>query len=249
MSSGTTNFFFQNYTNSQEQNLLEDLTVESIGIYGSDCFYLPRTLTNYDTLLTEDAQSTYDKSFMIAVYLKNVMGFAGDRNLMSKFAGLEIRDQVIFSMARRSFSDEIGITTGMTRPREGDILYFPLPKKCFIIRYVEAYEMMYQLGKLYTWELTCELFEYSNEIFKTGIPEIDILQNKFSTNALDYALRDEHGNWLITEGGAIITNERFVIPNIDPLAHNETLDQAIIDLDLIDFDEVDPFSEGHLGNR
>src|ERR1035437_2496287 len=244
-----TNLYFQNYTNSNEQTLLEDLVIEAIKMYGSDCFYLPRTMTNCDTLLTEDAQSSYTSSYMIELYLKNVNGFGGDRNIMSKFAGVEIRDTVIFSMARRRFAEEIGMETGFTRPREGDILFFPMNKRIFQIKYVENFETMYQLGALQTYEITCETFEYSNEKFNTGIPEIDILQKKFSTNALDYALRDENGIVLLTEGGAIITNENFVIDKIDPIAQNEVFDKDVTDLDLIDWTEKDPFSLNQIGNR
>lgn len=243
-----TSVFFQNYQNSNEQQLLDDLINESIKIYGIDALYLPRTLTNFDNLLTEDAQSSFTQTYMCEMYLKNVMGFGGDRNLMSKFAGMEMRDQVIFTVARTAFADNIGGVTGFTRPREGDVVYFPLNKKCFVIRYVEAYEMMYQLGALYTWEITLELFEYSNEKFDTGIPEIDRLQ-QFSTNALDYAMKDEAGNVLVDENGNVITNESFVIDKIDPLAQNEIFDKSVIDLDLINFDEIDPLSLGKIGNR
>jgi len=244
-----TNFYFQNYQNTNEQRLLNDLVAESIRIYGIDCYYLPRVMTNYDNILTEDAQSSYESVYMTDAYLKNFMGFTGDRNLMTKFAGLEIRDQIIFNISKTSFHNDVEIQTGISRPREGDIMYFPLPKKCFIIRYVEAYEFMFSLGALYTWEVTLELFEYSNEKFNTGIPEIDILQSKFSTNALDYALKTENGDWLTTETGAIITNENFIIPKIDPISQNEIFDQKTLDLDLIDWAEVDPFSEGKIGNR
>ena len=203
-----TNFFFNNFKSSQEQQLLENLIIEAIRIYGEDMYYVPRNLNNYDQLLTADDQSSYEQAFMVEFYIKSVNGFTGDGNFMSKF-GLEIRDQVVLSMAQRVFSDEIGAYTTLVRPREGDLIFFPLNNKCFQIKFVNKFEMFYQLGALQTWEMTCELFEYSNESFNTGIPEIDIIQTKFSTNVLDYAITDEEGLYLVTEDDDFIVNEQY----------------------------------------
>lgn len=245
-----TKVWFQNYTNTGEQGLVDSLVNEAIRQYGTDVYYCPRTLTKLDSILTEDAQSAYNQALMIEMYLKSNLGYQGDKNLMSKF-GLEIRDQLIMQVARTAFSMHVGISTGLDRPREGDVVFFPFHKKCFIIRYVEAHQVFYQLGQLYSWDLTLELFEYSNETFNTGIPDIDVLQTKFSTNVLDYALRDENGNILVTEANSVITNELFNIPLIDPLAQNEPFDKEAVDLDLYDFTTSypDPFSEGKVGNR
>ena len=102
-------------------------------------------------------------------------------------------------MAQRIFSQEVGTFTDQVRPNEGDLIYFPLNDRCFEIKFVNKYEMFYQLGALQTWEVTCELFEYSNETFNTGIPEIDIIQSKFSMNALDFSIKDEADDYLVTE--------------------------------------------------
>lgn len=246
-----TKVWFSNYQNTGEQRMVDSMVNEAIRQFGVDVFYVPRNLTNLDPLLTEDAQSTYDRAILVAMYLKSNLGYQGDRNLMSKFAGLEIRDQLIMQLARTEFANEVGIPTGLERPREGDVVFFPLHKKCFVIRYVEAQQVFYQLGQLYSWDLTLELFEYSSEIFNTGIPDIDVLQTKFSLNVLDYALRDENGHVLVTETGAVITNEKFVMPSIDPLSQNEPIDGLAVDLDLYDFTTSypDPFSEGKVGNR
>lgn len=239
--------FFQNYTNTMEQVLLEDLICEAIRIYGSDCFYIPRKETHFDQLFTEDAQSSYDSAYMIELYLKNVMGFAGDREFMSKLSGVEIRDQIVLTMARRTFYDLIGHKLGIQRPREGDIIWFPMNSRAFIIRYVENFEMMYQLGSLQTWELTCELFEYSSEKLTTGIPEFDALQATRSFNVFDYAIYTENfTNYLIDENGTILCDEHFYSDRIDPIADNEHLDKLTLDLDLINWDEKDPFSDGVL---
>jgi hypothetical protein len=237
-----TNFYFNNFQASGEQNLLENLIIESIKIYGEDMLYIPRNLGNLDALYTADDQSSYTKSFGIEMYIKNVDGFAGDGNFMSKF-GLEIRDQVVFSVAQRIFNNEIGDTTGFTRPREGDLIFFPLNKKCFQIKYVNKFEMYYQLGSLQTWEMTCELFEYSDETMNTGIPEIDVLQVKFSTNELDYTLRDTDNNYLQNEDGDFIMNTQYDLNVIEGTGTNEVF--ATETSGIIDFTQVDPFSEGH----
>ena len=130
-------------------------------------YYIPRKLNNYDNVYGADDQSSYENAYSIELYIKSVDGFSGDGDFMSKF-GIEIRNQVIFSVAQRRFNEEIGEYTTQVRPNEGDLIYFPLNKKCFQIKYVNKFEMFYQLGALQTWEMTCELFEYSNENLKIG---------------------------------------------------------------------------------
>jgi hypothetical protein len=226
-----------------EQRLLEDLVTEAISIYGQDMYYIPRTIGNKDKLYGADDQSRYEQAFFVCMYIKSVDGFSGDGNFMSKF-GLEIRDQVVFSISQRVFNEEVGSTTGQVRPNEGDLIFFPLNNKCFQIRYTNKFEMFYQLGALQTWEMTCELFEYSGEVMNTGIPEVDILQSKYSQNVLDWTVLDESGNYLMTEDGDYIVNEKFDMETLDPLANN---DEIQIESDkYVDFTERDPFSEAGL---
>jgi hypothetical protein len=236
-----TNFFFNNFKASQEQLLLENLIIESIKIYGEDMIYIPRNIGKLDTLYTADDQSYYDKNYEIEMYIKSVDGFSGDGNFLSKF-GLEIRDQVVFSVAQRVFNNEIGEYTSFTRPREGDLVYFPLNNKCFQIKFVNKFEMFYQLGALQTWELTCELFEYAGERLNTGIPEIDAMQKRMSLNELDYTIKTEDNLYMQDENGDYITNEKYSITNVVGTGTNEVFVEE--SLDFIDFSQVDPFSEG-----
>jgi hypothetical protein len=242
-----TNFFFNNFKSSQEQNLLESLVVESIKIYGEDMYYVPRNVNNLDQLYTADDQSSYTQAFMVELYIKSVDGFGGDGNFMSKF-GLEIRDQVVFSIAQRTFNQEIGMYIPLTRPREGDIIFFPLNNKCFQIKYVNKFEMFYQLGSLQTWELTCELFEYSDEIFDTGIPEIDVLQTRMSTNILDHVLVTDQSDYIATEDESYLVPENYSVDdNLDTMAGTGTNQVFQQESDnFIDFSVRDPFSEGHV---
>jgi hypothetical protein len=245
-----TNFYFNNFQSSGEQTLLEDLIIESIKIYGEDIIYLPRKLGNYDKLYTADDQSSYESSYSLEMYIKSVNGFTGDGNFMSKF-GLEIRDEVTFSVAQRVFNAEVGSYTSQTRPNEGDIIYFPLNNKVFQIKSVSKFEMFYQLGGLQTWEMTCELFEYSNEQFNTGIPYIDSIQTKLSTNILDFSITDEEGDYLQDENGDFLTTEMYDIEHQAVGSLNTTLNTGTDNFQtgsegFIDFSSIDPFSEGNI---
>lgn len=203
-------------------------------------YYLPRKLNNYDSVYGADDQSSYDQAFPIEMYIKSIDGFSGDGNFLSKF-GLEIRDRVIFSMAQRVFNEEVGNFTSQVRPNEGDLIYFPLNKKCFQIKYVNKQEMFYQLGALQTWEVTCELFEYSGETLSTGIPEIDSLQKKNDTNQFSWAIKDLANNPLLDEEGNMLVLEGSSIEDIIPSADNDEI-QKESDL-FVDFTAYDPFSE------
>ena len=203
-------------------------------------YYIPRKLNNYDEVYGADDQSSYENAYMMEMYIKSVDGFSGDGTFMSKF-GLEIRDRVIFSMAQRVFNEEVGQFTTQVRPNEGDLIYFPLNKKCFQIKYVNKHEFFYQLGALQTWEVTCELFEYAGETLNTGILEIDILQKKFDTNQYHWAIKDEEGNMILDEEGNILVLEGSSIDDLIPAAENDEI-QRESDL-FVDFTAYDPFSE------
>lgn len=238
-----TNFFFNNFQSSQEQYLLENLIIESIRIYGEDMYYVPRKLNNYDAVYGADDQSSYDNAYSVEMYIKSIDGFSGDGNFMSKF-GIEIRDQVIFSVAQRVFSEEVGTNTNQIRPNEGDLIYFPLNKKCFQIKYVNKFEMFYQLGGLQTWEMTCELFEYSGETMNTGIPDIDSLQKKFDANIMHWEIRTEDSEPILTEESEYLVLENSTIEDLIPGADNDEI-QAESDL-FVDFTSYDPFSERNI---
>ena len=237
-----TNFFFNNFQASQEQLLLEDLVIEAIRIYGHDIYYIPRTLNNYDDVYGADDQSSYGQAYPMEMYIKSIDGFGGDQEFLSKF-GVEIRNQVVFSVARRRFSEDVGEFTTQVRPNEGDVIWFPLNQRAFVVRYVNKYEMFYQLGALQTWELTCEVFEYSGETFNTGIPEIDNLQKNNDLNIFDWALKTEIGDMIMTEDGDYIAaSENVSLEDLLPNADNDEI-QAESDT-FIDFSSIDPFSEG-----
>lgn len=240
-----TSTFFNNFGNSMEQELLEDLVVESIKIYGQDMYYLPRRRNNFDGVYYEDDISSFDTFYTIEMYIRSTEGFGGQGSFFSKF-GLEIRDQVIFSVARRTFEVEITREEAeLLRPREGDLIFFPLNKKCFEIKYVDNKPFFYQLGELQMYDLTCELYEYSNETLNTGIEDIDKLQKNFSMNAIDFGILTETNKVLKTNNGDYLVTSKFqdTIDSFDPLADNKRIGDEITDDSVIDWSESNPFAD------
>lgn len=203
-------------------------------------YYVPRTLNNKDKIYGEDDITTFDSATLVEFYIKNVDGFGGDGNFMSKF-GLEIRDQVTFVIAKRVFEEEVDQNGTFGRPREGDLVYFPLNRKLFQITYVDNKPIYYPLGALQTYELTCELFEYSGEQFNTGIPDIDDIQDKLSLNVFDYGILTEDNFVLMTEDDNYLVLETYNVETIDPFADNDSIETEADSF--LDFTERDPFSE------
>ena len=169
-----TNVFF-NHAVKTEQNLVEDLIVESLRFYGHNCYYLPRSIVNEDTILGDAAESSFEDAYEVEMYLEGTEGFEGEGELYSKF-GIETRESASFIISRRSWerfvSLDANLATGL-RPNEGDLIYFPLSNSLFQIKFVEHENVFYQLGKLYTFKMSCDLYEYSGEDFDTNIEAID----------------------------------------------------------------------------
>ena len=240
----TTNFYFNNFQNSQEQTLIEDLIIESIKIYGIECFYLPRTMVAEDNLFGEDVLSKFDDAYPLEMYVKSTDGFEGDGDFLSKF-GLEIRDEMVFTISQRRFGEEIEIadtTEDIGRPSEGDLIYFPLNGKIFEVKFVEHEAIFYQMGGLQTYDLRCELFEYSHQVIDTGIAGIDAIEDDYSGDMRFFELLDEAGNALVFESGDKMIQDGFRVETADNLANNEFFQTSTSDF--IDFTESNPFSEG-----
>ena len=159
-----------------EQNLYEDLIIESIKIYGQDLYYLPRDLVNVDSVFREDPVSSFNSNYLLEMYVDNIDGFDGEGDLFTKF-GVEIRDQVTFTVAKRRWQQTVmrydNEIQGI-RPLEGDLVFTPFSKKLFQIMHVEHEQPFYQLNNLPVFKLQCELFEYNDEDF--DVSNEDILQ-------------------------------------------------------------------------
>ena len=174
---------------AQEQKFIENLIVETIEIYGQDIYYVPRTLVNRDTVFGEDSDSKFESAKAIRAYVNNVEGWEGQGELLSKF-GIRIEDKTTFIFSREKFKEHVDDSTVLNvegRPNEGDLIWFPVTKHLFSIKFVEAEKPFYQLGKGYVWECQCELFEYSDEEINTGITDLDAIETAFA-NAITVGL-------------------------------------------------------------
>jgi hypothetical protein len=182
----TTNVYFSQGTRN-EQTLIEDLIIESLRIYGNEVMYIPRTLVSKDEILGEDRLSQFKSAFPIEMYFENVDSFGGQGAFIQKF-GLMVEQSATLVVARRrweQFVGRYGVTTIPTRPNEGDLIYFPLSKGLFEIKFVQHQDPFYQLGKLYVYKLQIELFQYASEFIDTGVPAVDAFESlkSFTTNA------------------------------------------------------------------
>ena len=217
--------YFDNFNNYGEQDLIESLVVESISIYGHTVYYLPRTLVTKDDIYGEDKLSTYNELFEFDMYIKTFDSYEGDGQFLSKF-NLEVRDSATFSIARRSFGNEIAAQRpDIQRPREGDLVYSTMMKKMFVIKYVNQTAIFYQMGELQIWDISCDVWEYSNERFSTGNAEIDAIEEKYSV--------------------ANVTNENaYEAAMLDVFATNQEFQQE--GSGIIDWSNIDPFSQGEV---
>ena len=184
------------------------------------------------------------------MYIKSVDGFEGDGDFLSKF-GLEIRDAVTLTVARRRFSEEIEDTEttdvedayGIGRPAEGDLIYLPLNGKIFEVKFVEHESIFYQMGSLQVYDLRCELFEYSHEQLNTGIDVIDSIEDAYSGDMNFYQLLLEDGGGLKFEDGSFIINDGYRIEDTDNQANNEYYTTQTQTLNFVDWSESNPFGE------
>ena len=176
-----TNFYFSQKVRS-EQNLYEDLVIESLRMYGQDVYYIPRDILEEDRILSDDIPSQFNSSHRIEMYIENIEGFDGEGDLFTKF-GVEIRDQATFVVSRRRWKQLVARYDNEvegSRPFEGDLIYLGLTKKLFQVMAVEHESPFYQLSNLPVFKLRCELFEYSGEIMDTGVEEIDDIEREYS---------------------------------------------------------------------
>jgi len=169
---------------------------------------MPRkSSSSADQIYGEDVLESYESAYLLEMYIKNVEGFEGQGEFLSKF-GLDIRDQITLTTSIRRFEQ---LDSGYVRPREGDLIYFPLNKKLFEIEFVEHESIFYQAGTLPVYDLRCELFAYNQQAINTGIDEIDQIAGTtgprgqaFTSNALAEASTKEENYAIETEGRQIL---------------------------------------------
>ena len=175
------NLYFSDKVRS-EQNLYEDIIIESLKIYGQDVYYLPRDLVGEDEIFGHDVPSRFNSSHKIEMYIENAEGFEGEGDLFTKF-GVEIRDEATFVVSRRRWEQTVkryDNEISGDRPREGDLIYLPLSNSIFQINHVEHEQPFYQLSNLPTFKLRAQLFEYNDEDLDTGVAVIDDIERDYA---------------------------------------------------------------------
>jgi hypothetical protein len=241
------NPYFRNYTSSTEQDLIESLVHEALKMYAADLYYIKRVQLNPDTVIVDDKLSKFEAAYPVACYIKTVDGFTGDGQFLSKF-GVEIRDQVILSLSKREFKFEVLDKDSLfmpTRPREGDLIYFPMTGKLFEITFVDYKPVMYQFGSLQAYDLTCEVFEYNNELFSTGYDFIDQLFQKYvvpGNNNSPEQLEGEDGSFIEGEDGTTIAYGDDDPDTNDP--GSEVTDIGWEGQTFIDYSDQNPMTSG-----
>jgi len=170
-------FFLQG--SQGEQRLVQDLINEHLKIYGVEVTYIPRKFVRKQTIIKEVQSSAFDDNFLLEAYVNTFDGYGGQGDIMTKF-GVSLRDELTVTISKERFEDFISPFLEAdddyelsSRPREGDIIFFPLGSRLFEVKFVEHEQPFYQLGKNYVYQLKCELFELEDEVFDTDVDEID----------------------------------------------------------------------------
>ena len=205
-----TNTYFSQGTTG-EQDLTQSLVNEQIAMFGRDVYYIPRTLVKQDTVFGEDTMSKFEGAYLIEAFIEDNSGFRGDGDMFTKF-GVQIADQATFVISRTRFTEAVDDNATLIvegRPNEGDLVYFPMANKIFEIQFVEYEVPFFTLGKIYTWGLRCELFQYSDEDIDTGITEVDAIEvnyaNAISVNVAEGGSGDFVAEEIVTGGNSNVT--------------------------------------------
>jgi len=170
-------FFLQG--SKTEQGLIQDLINEQLRMYGVEVHYLPRQYITEKTVIREVIESQFNNAYPIEAYVDTFEGYGNNPTILSKF-GIQALNEITLVISRERFKTYISPLIQnqsniklSSRPKEGDLIYFPFGDRLFEIKYVEHEKPFYQLQGLYTYELRCELFRYEDELIDTGIEYID----------------------------------------------------------------------------
>jgi hypothetical protein len=170
-------FFLQG--SKTEQGLIQDLINEQLRMYGVEVHYLPRKYITEKKVVKEVIESHFNNAYPLEAYLNTYEGYNDNPTILSKF-GIQALNELTLTISRERFKNYISPLISSqpniklsSRPKEGDLIYFPFGDRLFEIKYVEHEKPFYQLQGLYTYELRCELFRYEDEIIDTGVEDID----------------------------------------------------------------------------
>ena len=227
------NPFVNNINYKPTQDLIEDLNIETIKMYGLDIYYLPRSFKQKDLIFGENPLSFFSNHFKIEMFLENFAGFEGEGDVISKF-GIEIQQNISLVVSKKRFNTEASkIPIGETQRLEeliapiiGDLLYLPTLKGLYEIKSVDARHVFLQQGKVYTTKIGCQLFKYSMEELNTGITEIDTIEDN-----------------IVSQFGTDTDIDGKYIIDTKTLSDNSNLQYDASQI--LDFTDKDPFSEGN----
>ena len=148
-------------------------------MYGVEVHYLPRKYITENSVIREVIQSSFDDAYPIEAYVQNFEGYSDNSVLLSKF-GIQQTQEVTLVISKERWENYIQPLSKekaniklSSRPKEGDLVYFPLGDRLYEVKFVEHEKPFYQLQKNYVYELRCELFRYEDEVIDTDIEEID----------------------------------------------------------------------------
>lgn len=232
-----------------EHQVFQNMVIEAIQIYGFDVYYLPRTLRKFDNILGEDTLSEFNLAIPIEVYIENFNGPEGESEIIARF-GLELRDRYTFRISKKRWQEAIGnlgVSIVNTRPCEGDLIFLRLGNsqtELMEIKFVEHEKPHYQLDRITTYDLNCEMYQYSNEKFNTGIPEIDSITYEVAIDSLLYNLATEDGLDIYTEDGKnIVGSEHWsdAAQEKNKYATNGDFKEEAVGL--VNWNPNDPFGE------
>ena len=170
-------FFLQG--SKTEQSLVQDLINEQLRMYGVEIYYIPRKYITKNSVIREVIESNFDEAHPLEAYVNTYDGYEGQGTILSKF-GIQPLTDLTITISKERFENYIVPLIQekpdiefSSRPKEGDLVYFPLGDRLFEIKFVEHEQPFYQLQKTYVYELKCELFRYEDEELSTGVSEID----------------------------------------------------------------------------
>ena len=209
-------FFLQG--SRAEQGLIQDLINEQLRMYGVEVHYLPRQFITEKTVIREVIESEFNNAYPIEAYVDTYEGYSDNPTILSKF-GIQALNEITLTISRERFKNYISPLIQnqqnikvSSRPKEGDIIYFPLGRRLFEVKYVEHEKPFYQLQGSYTYQLRCELFRYEDEVIDTSIDEIDDLIGGNDSTDPDKVIFHSLGHWRMTPGfHDVLWNPAFVM--------------------------------------
>lgn len=240
--------YFRNYDYTKRQDMIDNFIISAIKQNGMSFKYIPKDNFVRDEVFGDDTFAKYEEALTLAGYIKNTDSFDGQGDMFSRF-GFQISDSITVTISKKQWFDFQTVEYQPTdsselrsQPLAGDLVWFPVMDKIFEINHVERNANFFTFGKLYTFELQCELYKYNQDEFKTGFDAIDEIDTMYNTDTLQDIFTTQNGIDLVTESGEPILSEEYKIENKDDQANNTLFEDK--SEDVIDFNERGPFTLG-----